>query len=93
MPTFKLAHIHEQGQDMLLFPLNPDIGHKTPEEQTSILEELELRAHSAGLAGHAAIFWQSGRSTHSRGPTPWRGFLENTSFSAVLANLNREISW
>lgn len=48
MPSFKLAHIREQGQNMLLFPLDSNFGFKTSSEQNSIVEELEDRAHAAG---------------------------------------------
>ena len=93
MPTFKLAHIREQGQNMLLFPLSGSFSHKSSREQQSILVELEDRAHAAGLAGRAAVFWESGGRTHSLGPKPWSNFLRSLSLQAVLRSVNKSISW
>jgi len=93
MPTFKLAHIREQGQNMLLFPLSGTFSQKTSHEQQSILAELEDRAHAAGLAGRAVIFWESGGRTHSLGPKPWANFLRSLSMQAVLASVNKSVSW
>ena len=93
MPTFKLAHIREQGQNMLLFPLSNSFSQKSSNEQHSILAELEDRAHGAGLAGRAAIFWESGGRTHSLGPKPWANFLRGLSLHAVLRSVNKSISW
>lgn len=93
MPQLKLAHIREQGQDMIIFPLDRSFGNKSDYEQSAALEELEMRANSAGLAGRAVAFWQQGGRTMFRGPNPWHGFLKSVSMSWVQANLNRQISW
>lgn len=93
MPSIKLAHIREQGQNMLLFPLSSDFHHKTDGEQRQALLELERRAHGAGLAGRAVVFWEYGRRTRFLGPAPWRAFLQGLSIRQVQASLNREISW
>jgi hypothetical protein len=93
MPSFNVAHLREQGQDMLLFPLDSGFGRKTSSDQRSILGELEVRAHHAGLAGRAAAVWESGGRTYTLGPPNWAGFLRSLSMRAVLANVNREISW
>ena len=93
MSSVKVAHLREQGQDMLLFPLSDLFGSKSGSEQNSILAELERRAHRAGLAGKAAAFWETGGRTYFRGPRPWFSFLQSISFATVWANVNREISW
>jgi len=93
MPSFNLAHIREQGQDMLLFPLDGSFGRKIRSEQNDILSELEARANAAGLRGRAAAFWESGSGTHHLGPKNWSGFLRSMSMRMVLANVNRKISW
>ena len=93
MPSFDVAHIHEQGQDMLLFPLANDFGLKTQAQQNAVLAELQMRARSAGLAGQAAAVWESQGRTWTLGPEPWRSFLGSIDLGFVLANVNREISW
>ncbi len=93
MPNIDVAHIHEQGQDMLLFPLDGSFGHKTPSDQRAMLNELQAHARGAGLAGHAVAVWVSGGSTYTIGPERWRGFLQSIDMSFVIQNVNRKISW
>lgn len=94
MPRLKLAHLREQGQNMLLFPLDGGrIHHKTNTQKAELLAELEARAHAAGLAGTAALVWDYGGRTHTYGPKQWQGFLRSISTQMVLMNVNQEISW
>ena len=93
MPSFDVAHIREQGQDMILFPLDDSFGYKTSDDQRSILANLQQRARGAGLAGQAVAVWESAGLTHTLGPRPWAGFLRSLSMGAVLASVNKSISW
>ncbi len=93
MPRFKVAHINEQGQDMLIFPLDSNVHNKRDSDKEDILDELERRAHAAGLAGSAVIIWEHGNHTHFMGPRRWHPFLEGLSMYEVQARLNREINW
>lgn len=94
MPRYKVAHLYEQGQNMLLFPVDGgSIHHKTNSEKNEILEELEARANAAGLAGSAALIWNYGGQTHTYGPQRWQGFLRSISMQFVLRNVNQEIRW
>ena len=93
MPSFNVAHIREQGQDMLLFPLDDSFDYKSSTEQNSTVAQLQMRARSAGLAGRAVAVWERGSETRFLGPPQWRGFLQSIDMGFVLANVNREISW
>ena len=93
MPSIKVAHVREQAQDMLLFPLSSSFGSKPTSDQNLILADLERCAHRAGLEGRAAAFWESGGRTHFFGPRPWGSFLRSISLAMVWANVNREINY
>jgi hypothetical protein len=93
MPTLKAAHIRENGQDMIIFPLDNSFGRKTDREQSLAIQDLERRAHLAGLAGHAVAFWDDSSGTRFRGPSRWHPYLRGLSMSDVLANVNKQISW
>ena len=93
MPSFKVAHIREQGQDMLLFPLSGNFGVKGPKEQDKVLAELQARAQAAGLTGRAVAVWELGGRTYSVGPKPWEAFLGSLSMKFVLQKVNTTISW
>lgn len=94
MPRYKVAHIREQGQDMIIFPLEPRFGHLSDSEQGQELGLLELGANRAGLRGSAVAVWDAGGGRMGfRGPRPWHPFLQVLSLMSVMANLNQEISW
>lgn len=94
MPHFKVAHVREQGQDMIIFPLDQRFGQLPKHEQQQELTGLEMRAHGAGLAGHAVAVWDAGGGRMGFiGPQQWHGFLQNLNLRGVLASLNKEISW
>ena len=57
MPSFDVAHIREQGQDMIIFPVNDSFARKSNSEQDRVLSILEERAHGAGLAARAVAIW------------------------------------
>jgi hypothetical protein len=93
MPTYKVAYINRQGQNLIIFPLDPAFGQLTASEQQSGLTILGLRANAAGLRGLAVAVWGADGQTRFRGPERWRTFLESINLEFVRANVNKEISW
>lgn len=51
MPQFDVAHLHEQGQDLIIILLDSVFGYKSGTEQNKIRSQLRSRASAAGLAG------------------------------------------
>ncbi len=93
MPAFKIAHIREQGNDMIIVPLDPDFGRKTPTDQQAIVGDLQRHAVGAGLRGRIVPVWESGHSLNFIAPRNWHGFFQSISWGFVWANVNRELSW
>jgi hypothetical protein len=94
MPTYKVAHIHEQGQDMIIFLLDPAFGWMTESDQRAELSSLGFRANAAGLRGDAAVVWDAGAGRMGfMGPNPWHPYLASISLQFVWGNVNQEISW
>ena len=93
MPRFEIAHLHEQGQDMIIVPLEDSFGNKSSMEQSEIVSELEARAHSAGLAGTVVPVWGSHGTLKFLAPRPWHPFFSGLSWSFVASNINRELYW
>lgn len=63
MPRFKIAHSREQGVDLIIVPLDDNFGYKSEADQVAAIDELQVRARSAGLAGTVVPVWnQSGRN-------------------------------
>ena len=59
MPTLKVAHVRQQGVDLVIAPLENDFGHKTREDQQEIVSEIQMRSRSAGLAGTVVPVWDN----------------------------------
>jgi hypothetical protein len=94
MPRFKVAHIREQGQDMIIVPLDSTFGGKVIHDQQSIASELEARSRAAGLAGQVVPVWDGGQGRMGfLAPNNWHGFFASINLRWVFANINREIYW
>ena len=94
MPSVKVAHVRQQGVDLIIAPLDQDFGFKTPQDQREIVGEIQRRAGSAGLAGTVVPVWESGGGRMSFiAPQPWHSFFRSLSLRSVWSNVNREISW
>lgn len=89
MPRVKVAHISEQGQDMIIVPLAPSFGLKNRSEQNAVRAELQARASAAGLRGTVALVWRGGFLA----PQPWHRFFRTFPLEAAHRNLNRELCW
>ncbi|MCA9111093.1 MAG: hypothetical protein KDA52_14170 [Planctomycetaceae bacterium] len=93
MPSFKVAHVREQGVDLIIAPVNSSFHHMSAAEQTETIDAIEAAAHSAGLKGTVVPVWQVGDRMGFIAPQPWHPFFRSISWSDVLTNVNREVSW
>jgi hypothetical protein len=85
MTTLDIAHVREQGVDMIIVPLDQSFDHKTAAQQNAARAEIQARAASAGLRGAVALAFLA--------PTNWQRFFQSVNLRWVFANLNRELSW
>lgn len=93
MPTLRVAHIRQQGQDMIIAPLDHSFEAKSQDNQDSVISEIEAVAHSAGLRGSAVVVWQSGGRMKFIAPTPWHPFFRSINWRWLMANLNQTLTW
>ena len=93
MPKFKVAHIKEQGIDLIIVPLESSFHHKPQHEQIEIIDELQTRATAAGLAGTVVPVWMLGNRMGFIAPPNWHPFFKNISWNDVIRNVNKEIFW
>jgi hypothetical protein len=94
MPQFKVAHIREQGNGMIIAPLNSSFGSHGARDQSAFIFELENRAHAAGLAGSIAVVWDSGGGLmRFIAPRPWAPFFRSIDLDWVRSNINKTIYW
>jgi hypothetical protein len=62
MSKYRIAHLREQGQDMIIVPVDPSFGYKAQSEQFDFITALQCCARSAGLVGTVVPVWRSGSS-------------------------------
>ena len=78
MPRFRIAHLREQGQDMVIIPLDSSFRDKTNEEKDVTIEELQMRSAGAGLAGRVVPVWDDGGGRMAFiAPRPWHPFFKS----------------
>ncbi|MGH7984306.1 MAG: hypothetical protein ACREFF_14365 [Candidatus Udaeobacter sp.] len=92
MATYRIAHLREQGQDMIIMPLESSFGYKSENEQHEFITALRVCARSAGLAGAVVPVWREGGGHRFIAPPPWHSFFRSLPFNAILANLNKELT-
>jgi hypothetical protein len=94
MPSFDVAHIREQGIDLIIIPLDQSFGSQSIRDQHHAIQELQVRAQSAGLAGTVVPVWDAGFGRMAFiAPESWHPFFESVSLQWVFANINRKLYW
>jgi hypothetical protein len=94
MPRFKVAHLREQGQDMVIVPLEPSFGNKISQDQQAIIGDLQMHSRLAGMAGIVVPVWDGGGGRMAFiAPQQWHPFFTSLNLPFVFANINKELSW
>src|SRR5258708_37252512 len=61
MPRFKVAHLREQGGDLVIIPLESSFGNKSSDEQHQIMQEFQAHSRAAGQAAWVRCSWSAVR--------------------------------
>lgn len=93
MPQYRIAHLREQGQDLIIVPLEGTFGSLSSAAQDATVSELQVRVGAAGLRGTVVPVWPQSARMAFLAPPPWHPFFQSISLNFVMANINREISW
>jgi len=90
--TFEVAHLREQGQDMIIVPVNSSVGSKSQQQQNELKISLEMYAANAGLAGTVCLVWNSGNRFGFLAPSQWHGFFRSIDMNFVAININKKLT-
>ncbi len=94
MPSFKIAHIREQGIDLIIIPLDSSFGTKPQQDQKNLIDELQMRSTAAGLSGTVIPVWDGGGGRMAFIAQPnWHAYFKSINLPYVWANVNGEIRW
>jgi hypothetical protein len=93
MPTYDIAHIREQGVDLIIVPLQASFRSKSRSAKNEIRSYLQECATSAGLAGTVVPVWEaSGGRMGFLSPPKWHSFFKRINLAIVAANINRKLT-
>jgi hypothetical protein len=81
MADFDVAHLQQQGQEMIIVPLD-----RRPNQAN--LKALQVCAARAGLGGVVIPVWDQGGRLGFIAPMPWHPFFCDLTWDFVLANIN-----
>jgi hypothetical protein len=92
MPTFQVAHLRRDGQDVIIVPVDRSFGTRSPAEQARIQEAFQRSAAAADIPGVVVPVWEdaSGKMAF-RAPPPWHEFLKSIDMVYVATALNRKL--
>lgn len=93
MAKYKIAHVREQGQQMIIAPLDSSFHNKSQQAQREFMNAFQLAASSAGLAGSVVLIWEYGNTVHFMAPQQWHPFFRSPGiYQMVMANINKELT-
>ena len=90
---YDVAHIREQGIDLIIIPLDSAFGYKTTIEQKQASDALQTCANIARLAGIAVPVWDTGGGGMGFLALPnLHSYFSSVSLAFVAANVNRKLT-
>lgn len=93
MPTYDVAHIREQGADLIIVRAEASFRYKTPAERQEIRNVLQQCAEAEGLTGTVIPVWDNGRGRMAfMAPRSWHPFFGSIDLSFVAKKINRRLS-
>lgn len=92
MNTYRIAHLHHQGHNVVLVEIEQAFHYRTLEQQRSTLGYLQRAVGAAGLAGEVALFWEGpdGRAQYLAFQK-WQVYCRSIDLAFVRGNVNREL--
>lgn len=85
MATFNVAHIREQGQDIIIVIVDRE---PTPAD----IRQLQICANNAGLRGTVVPVWESMGRFAFIAPRPWHPFFRSLTWDVVLMSVNKRLT-
>jgi len=91
MTSFKVAHVKEQGVDLIIVIVAGAFQYQSTSEQAASQEALQLCAAAANLKGTVVPVWQSGNSAGFFAPPNWHPFFRGLVWDDILLSINGEL--
>lgn len=93
MTTFEVAHVREQGVDLIITLVDSSFGRKSAQEQQNIANAIQTCARAAGMAGTVVPVWEDGRGRMGFwAPRQWHNFFKSLDLVTVAASVNKKLT-
>jgi len=93
MPTFQVAHLQRDGQDLIIVPVDRTFGSRSPSAQARLQEAFQRSAAMADIPGIVVPVWEDSNGKMSfRAPPPLHDFFKSIDMVYVATALNRSLS-
>jgi hypothetical protein len=93
MSKYKIAHIREQGIDLIVIPLDAEFGKKSDSEQREFISSIQVSANLAGVAGTVVPVWRDGTSHRFVAPPTWHSFFKSFEWHLIMGSVNKELTF
>jgi len=90
--TFEIAHIREQGVDLIIVFLASVFGTLPAAEQQQTILQLTACARGAGLAGTVIPVWPAGSQWRFIAPQEMHPFFTTVDFGLLAASINKKLT-
>jgi hypothetical protein len=93
MTDFQVAHIREQGQDLIIVFVSDSFGRAPDAEKRATTMALQQCARAAGLAGAVVPVWDNGGGRMGFGAHQnFHPFFQSISLDVVAASINKKLT-
>jgi hypothetical protein len=89
---FEVAHIQEQGQDIIIVIVSPSFHSQDADTQMQIYTEIEACARSAQLGGGLVLVYNQGLRFAFYGPRLWHSFFQSVDKDWVASRINGKLT-
>lgn len=89
MTSYDVAHIREQGEDLVIIFVSNDFGYIGDTEQSRQMVLFQRAANSARLEGNVVLVWENG----FRAPRGYHSYFESVPYNVLLSNINKTLTF
>lgn len=89
--SFEVAHINQQGVDLIIVFLGPAFGSQSRVDQNQAISDLTGYARAAGLRGTVVPVWRQGNSCGFIAPIGMHPFFKSVSPALLARNINKRL--
>jgi len=89
---YKVAHIREQGKDVIIIPISNINNNLTNEKLNEIRRVFQTQAIKTKLSGEVCLVWEFNKQLFSLAPSQWKAFCANLNMRIVKQYINKELT-